>query len=87
MYAIVCNEAAPRVLSSIIALSAFSIVSGRLKGVAFVDQIVFSFSGNHFSHAMALGDVNGDGARDIHAHNKVLKRPTVAQHVTTTPSL
>ena len=38
-----------------------------MKGVAFVDQIVFSFSGNHFSHAVALGDVDGDEVRD-HSH-------------------
>ena len=76
---------APRVLSSIIALSAFSIVRSRMKGVK--DQIVFSFSGNHFSHAVSLGDVDGDGVRDIHAHNTVLERLAVAQHVTTTPSL
>ena len=37
-----------------------------MKGVAFVDQIVFSFSGNHFSHAVALGDVDGDGVSAIH---------------------
>ena len=37
-----------------------------MKGVAFVDQIVFSFSGNHFSHAVTLGDVDADGVRDTH---------------------
>ena len=51
-----------------------------MKGVAFVNQIVFSFSGNHFSHAVSLGDVDGDGVRDIHAHNTVLERLAVAQH-------
>ena len=34
-----------------------------MKGVAFVDQIVFSFAGNHFSHAVTLSDVDGDGVR------------------------
>ena len=34
-----------------------------MKGVAFVDKIVFGFSGNHFSHAVLLGDVDGDRAR------------------------
>ena len=43
-----------------------SIVRCRMKGVAFVDQIVFSFSGNHFSHAVTLGDVDADGVRDTH---------------------
>lgn len=38
-----------------------------MKGVAFVDQIVLSFSGNHFSHAVALGDVDGDGV-GAHIH-------------------
>ena len=55
-----------------------------MKGVAFVDQIVFSFSGNHFSHAVTLGDVDGDGVRNTRTHDTVLLRSTVAHHTATT---
>ena len=34
-----------------------------MRSVSFVDRIEFEFSGNHFSHGVCLGDVDGDGVR------------------------
>lgn len=36
-----------------------------MRGVAFVDQLMFSFPGNHFSHALCLGDVDNDQANEL----------------------
>lgn len=32
-----------------------------MRSVSFVDRLELDFSGNHFSHALALGDVDSDG--------------------------
>ena len=34
-----------------------------MRSVSFVDRVELDFSGNHFSHALALADVDGDGVR------------------------
>ena len=31
------------------------------RSVSFVDRLELEFTGNHFSHALTLGDVDGDG--------------------------
>lgn len=32
-----------------------------MRSVSFVDRLELEFSGNHFLHALALGDVDSDG--------------------------
>ena len=34
-----------------------------MRSVSFVDRLEFEFPGNHSSHGLCLGDVNGDGVR------------------------
>lgn len=31
------------------------------RSVSFVDRLELEFSGNHFCHALTLGDIDGDG--------------------------
>ena len=45
-----------------------------MKGVVFVDKIVFSYSGNHFSHAVLLGDVDRDGWERRHTKHGMFTR-------------
>ena len=42
-----------------------------MRSVSFVDRVELDFSGNHFSHALALADVDGDGVSDLtpYKHN------------------
>ena len=35
-----------------------------MRSVSFVDRLEFEFSGNHFSQALSLGDVDGDRVRE-----------------------
>ena len=34
-----------------------------MRSVSFVDRLEVEFSGNHFAHALAIGDVDSDGVR------------------------
>lgn len=34
------------------------------RSVSFVDRLELEFAGNHFSHALTLGDVDGDGVSE-----------------------
>lgn len=34
------------------------------RSVSFVDRLELEFPGNHFCHALTLGDVDGDGVSD-----------------------
>ena len=34
---------------------------GMMRSVSLVDRLELEFSGNHFSHGVCLGDVDGDG--------------------------
>jgi hypothetical protein len=40
------------------------------RSVSFVERLELEFSGNHFGHAMSLGDVDGDGV--IHTANLII---------------
>lgn len=35
--------------------------SKMMRSVCFVDRLELDFSGNHFSHAVAIGDADNDG--------------------------
>ena len=34
-----------------------------MRSVSFVDRLELEFSGNHFAHALTIGDVDSDGVR------------------------
>ena len=34
-----------------------------MRSVSFVERLEIEFPGNHFSHGVCLGDVDGDGVR------------------------
>lgn len=36
-------------------------MSCKMRSVSFVDRLEYDFTGNHFAHALELGDVDGDG--------------------------
>ena len=48
-----------------------TVFSKMMRSVSFVDRIELEFSGNHFSHGVCLGDVDGDGVGE--AHTQVLR--------------
>ena len=37
--------------------------SKMMRSVSFVDRLELEFSGNHFAHALTIGDVDSDGVR------------------------
>ena len=43
-----------------------------IRSVSLVDRLVLEFSGNHFAHALAIGDVDSDG----------VSRCTVSRNIT-----
>lgn len=43
------------------------------RSVSFVDRLELEFPGNHFCHALTLGDVDGDGVSAKYIHQLKLQ--------------